>query len=160
MLVSRGDMSAEERGGHGPLVLVVEDDEDIAESITVLLDTEQFRVSVAADGLSALDHACSRRPDVVLLDLMLPRLDGVGFAERLRRVPGMESVPLILCSAGRQLEEAARRIGTPYYLHKPFELDQVLALIHRALADTASRRHARRSPGLGEDAPPEGQGDG
>src|SRR5438477_7528611 len=99
-----------------PLVLIVEDDEDIAESLASLLDAESYRVAIASDGISALERARKRTPDVILLDLMLPRLDGIGVAAELRRMNhGLERVPLILFSAGRQLEQAAREVGTPYF---------------------------------------------
>jgi len=137
-------MGSEERPGHAPLVLVVEDDEDIADSLVSLLESESFRVAVASDGLSALSHARSLRPDLILIDLMLPRLDGVSFAEELRGGE-LRGVPLILCSAGRQLEQAAHRIGTPYFIRKPFELDEFLALIRRAL-DERSRAAVGADP--------------
>jgi DNA-binding response OmpR family regulator len=116
-----------------PLVLIVEDDADVADSLASLLDAELFDVEVAADGIAALDLARRRRPAVVLLDVMLPRLDGVGVAAELRRVPGLADVPLILASAGRQLDETARQMATPYFLRKPFHLDELLTLIRRAV---------------------------
>lgn len=104
----------------------------LAESLADWLDGERFGVDVARDGETAIERARRLIPDVVLLDLMLPRLDGFGVAEALRRLH-MEDVPVILLSAGRHLPEAAERVGTPYYLHKPYGLDELLALIRRAL---------------------------
>jgi DNA-binding response OmpR family regulator len=118
-----------------PHVLIVDDDEDIAESIASLLDAESYGVAVAGDGVDAIDHAVRHRPDLILLDLKLPRLDGVGVARALRALEGgLERVPVILVSAMRQVEEAARAIGTPYFLRKPFDLDEVLTLVRQALA--------------------------
>lgn len=117
-------------------VLIVEDDEDIAESLATLLDAEGFQAAIAGDGPSGVEQAASLRPDVILLDLMLPRLDGVGVAAELkRRGGGLERIPLILLSAGRQVEEAALEVGTPYFLPKPFDLESILSLLERALRE-------------------------
>ncbi len=117
------------------LVLVVEDDADIAETLSALLREEGYRVEVAVDGLAAVAQAKADRPDLVLLDLMLPRLDGVGVAAALAQA-GI-AAPIVLVSAGQKLVSAAARIGTPYLLRKPFDLDAVLRMIARALAERA-----------------------
>lgn len=130
---------ASERSAAGPPaphVLIVEDDEDIADSLATLLDAEGYAVATASDGPRGVDQAVALHPDVILLDLMLPRLDGVGVAAELkRRGGGLERIPLILLSAGRQVEEAAVEVGTPYFLPKPFDLDAILALLERALRE-------------------------
>jgi DNA-binding response OmpR family regulator len=115
-------------------ILVVEDDPDISESLASLLRDEGYDVEVAADGVLAVEAACKSPPDLVLLDLMLPRLDGVGVAAELDKMGlGLSRVPIVLVSAGHQLAEAARKIGTTFVLRKPFELREILLSIERAL---------------------------
>ena len=120
-------------------MLIVEDDDDIAESLASLLGSESFEVAVAGDGLAAVEKARTRGPDVILLDLMVPGLDGVSVAAALRQGrDALARVPLILVSAGRHLEEAAFEVGTPYFLRKPFDIDELLDLIRLALAHPPS----------------------
>ena len=117
-------------------ILVVEDDPDIADSLDLLLRDEGFLVALAEDGLAALERVAAHRPDLILLDVMLPRLDAVGLVTELRaRGVGPDRVPVILLSAGSQLGDAQRAVGTPYSLRKPFSLEEILALIRRALDD-------------------------
>jgi len=120
----------------GAKLLVVEDDRDIAESLAALLADEGYRVETAPDGVAASAQARAAPPDAILLDLMLPLLDGVGVAEELARAGlGLAKVPIILLSAGQELATGAKKIGTPYVLRKPFELDDLLKMIDRALAE-------------------------
>lgn len=121
-------------------ILVVEDDPDISESLASLLRDEGYDVEVAADGVLAVEAAGKSPPDLVLLDLMLPRLDGVGVAAELDKMGlGLQRVPIVLVSAGHQLAEAARKIGTAFTLRKPFELREILISIERALSEPGTR---------------------
>jgi two-component system response regulator MprA len=117
-------------------ILLVEDDRDIADSLELLLRDEGFQVELAEDGLEALAAVDAHRPDLILLDVMLPRLDAVGVAAELKaRGVGPDRLPVILLSAGSALGDAQRAVGTPYSLRKPFSLEEILGLIRRALAE-------------------------
>jgi len=114
-------------------VLVVDDDEPIAASLRRALEYEGYRVSVALDGPAALVAAASERPDLIVLDRMLPGIDGVGVCRRLRADdPGL----LILMLTAR--DATADRVagldaGADDYLVKPFDYDELLARVRALL---------------------------
>jgi two-component system response regulator MprA len=125
-------------------ILVVDDDEPIAAALRRALEYEGFRVSVARDGPSALECAQHRPPDLVVLDLMLPGLDGLTVCERLRKVAG-GSAPLVLMLTAR--DATADRVrgldaGADDYLVKPFAYEELLARVRALLrrrTDSGSR---------------------
>jgi two-component system response regulator MprA len=115
-------------------VLVVDDDPDIRESIEELLRSDGLDATSAANGEEALRALAARPVDAVLLDLMMPVMDGRQFVEELRRrgVP----VPVVLLSAGRDLRRVSAELALPA-VEKPFDLDVLLAQVHRSLGDAA-----------------------
>lgn len=113
----------------GRTVLVVDDDPNILEIVAVALEEAGYAVERAADGATALSLVDEREIDLVLADVVMPGLDGIGLARRLQE-RGQEA-PVILMSA------AAIRIDpllTPF-LAKPFDLDHLIDLVDRSLAD-------------------------
>jgi CheY-like chemotaxis protein len=125
------DVMSEER----PTILVVEDDERIQRLVELVLRGEGYSVLQAGDGRQALDLIDSARPDLVLLDLMLPVLDGWALRERLRQRPTTSDIPIILMSAVRNLPETARKLDVADYLSKPFEIDDLVRSVRQRLAD-------------------------
>lgn len=113
-------------------ILVVDDDPDILEALSEILESEGFEVDRAHNGVEALDQIASRRPRLVLLDLMMPVMDGFEVAQRLKREAS--SPPFVILSADRNVADRARELGAAGYLAKPFELTQLLSLIHSQLA--------------------------
>ena len=116
-------------------VLVVDDDDVIRQLITVNLELEGFEVATAVDGQDCLDKVKQVRPDVITLDIMMPRLDGWEAASRLRADPETADVKVVLLSARAQEADLARgsRIGVDAYLTKPFDPDELIEVV-RALA--------------------------
>ncbi len=108
-----------------PLVLVVDDDPDILEAICDILGTESYRVARARNGLEALERVDAERPDVILLDLMMPVMDGVTFAQALRQRPAVSDVPILVISADGNPARAAA-VNARAYLAKPFDIDALL----------------------------------
>jgi DNA-binding response OmpR family regulator len=115
-----------------PMVLVVDDDWRVREAIQWALEDEGFEVETAADGLQAVEHATARRPDVVLLDLRLPGLDGYRVAHDLRAAHG-NRLPSLAMTADGRAESKAARAGAYAVVRKPFELGELLAFIRRGL---------------------------
>jgi CheY-like chemotaxis protein len=109
-----------------PLVLVVDDDPDILDAICDILEAEGYRVSRARHGQEALEQVDSERPDVILLDLMMPVMDGVAFSRALRQRPLVSDVPIVVISADGNPQRAAA-VGAAGYLAKPFDIDALLA---------------------------------
>ncbi|MGC3999153.1 MAG: response regulator [Anaeromyxobacter sp.] len=111
-----------------PLVLVVDDDPDILEAICDILDGEGYRVARARNGIEALDRVSEEEPAVILLDLMMPVMDGLAFSQALRERPLRQHVPIVVISADGNPQRAAA-VGAAGYLAKPFDIDDLLAQV-------------------------------
>lgn len=111
-------------------ILIVEDDPDILSSLAEVLREEQFDVETAANGYQALSRLESHMPDLILLDLMMPLMDGWKFLEVARqRFPAMRA-PVVLLSAVHDLPTEAERLGVAASLPKPFDLEDVARIAH------------------------------
>lgn len=116
----------------GGRVLVVEDDDSVALVLADLLEEEGFEVRRASNGRTGLDLLEAFRPHVVLLDLMMPVLDGWGFRAHQRQLPpDLAQIPVLVLSGARDARTAAADLGAAGVVTKPFEVD--------ALADTVRR---------------------
>ena len=114
-------------------VLVVEDDEEIAQVLQRSLRLEGYEVKLAADGVQGLEEAHAFLPDLIVLDLGLPRLDGVDVARRLRE--DGDEVPILILTARDALESRVEGldVGADDYLVKPFERQELLARMRALL---------------------------
>jgi len=110
-----------------PLVLVVEDDLDILEAICDALEANGYHVARARNGAEALERVVEARPSVILLDLMMPVMDGAAFAGQLRTA-GRGDIPIVVISADGNPRQAAL-IGAQGYLAKPFDLQALLTQV-------------------------------
>jgi DNA-binding response OmpR family regulator len=111
-------------------VLLVDDDPDIRNLIAYALSDEGYQVDEAADGLAALEIADRRRPDIIILDMKMPRMDGWQFA-RLYRERYDQQAPIIVVTAAYDVADRAADINSESYLSKPFDL---ATLIERVAA--------------------------
>lgn len=112
------------------LVLVVDDDAMIRSLLQSLLVSEGYSVVTAADGVEGLAALRGRRPALILLDMMMPRMDGQAFLRALAG-DGYDDVPVVLLSATLGLRESARSLGVIDFLPKPFDLDDLVAKVRR-----------------------------
>ncbi len=114
----------------------MDDDDVIRQLITVNLELEGFEVFTAVDGQDCLDKIKKAQPDVVTLDVMMPRVDGWEAAARIREDPAMANVKLVLLSARAQEADLKRgdRIGVDAYLTKPFDPDELIETVRRLTA--------------------------
>jgi CheY-like chemotaxis protein len=112
-----------------PLVLVADDDPDILLLITLTLERDGYEVVAAKDGLSALQAAVEHVPHLVLLDLMMPGLDGYEVARRLRGEPTTKDLPIVIVTAAAEESQAAWALeaGADAYMKKPFSPRELLA---------------------------------
>jgi len=120
----------------------VDDDDVIRQLITVNLELEGFDVVTAVDGQDALEKVKDARPQVVTLDVMMPRLDGWEAAARLRGDPDTSHIKVILLSARAQEADLQRgeRIGVDAYLTKPFDPDELIDLVRRLMGNAEEQR--------------------
>ncbi|WP_413758984.1 response regulator [Streptomyces sp. MMBL 11-3] len=115
-------------------MLVVDDNKVIRQLIRVNLELEGLEVVTAADGVECLDVIHQVRPDVVTLDVVMPRLDGLRTAARLRADPRTRHLPLAIISACTQYEvENGLDVGVDAFLAKPFEPTELVGLVKRLL---------------------------
>jgi len=118
---------AQERHGER-VVLVVDDDPDILQTLALCLSTEGYRVVMAANGREALDVLGRERPAVILLDLMMPVMDGWQFVAEMDN-RGWRRSPLLILSADRAVQGHAARLRADAFLAKPFDLDELLGKV-------------------------------
>ncbi|MFJ4778874.1 response regulator [Streptomyces sp. NPDC088762] len=126
-------------------VLVVEDEPQIVRALVINLKARRYEVDAAADGAAALELAAARHPDVVLLDLGLPDMDGIEVIKGLR---GWTRVPILVLSARHTSDEKVEALdaGADDYVTKPFGMDELLARLRAAVR----RAEPAAGPGGGE----------
>jgi DNA-binding response OmpR family regulator len=124
-------------------VLLADDNADMRDYVRRLLSA-RYEVEVVADGQAALAAARARRPDLVLSDVMMPRLDGFGLLQALRDDPGLREVPIVLLSAraGEEAQVEGLEAGADDYLVKPFSARELVARVQINLDMAKLRRQA------------------
>ncbi len=122
-------------------ILVVDDDPEVVELVTFNLKKAGFSVGTATDGVEAVRKACSLAPDVILLDLMLPELDGFAVCEVLRRDPVTAAIPIIMVTAWASELARVTGLGTgaDEYVTKPFSPRDLVARVQKLARPTATR---------------------
>ena len=131
---------------HIPNILVVDDDEDGRFMLRTFLELKGYRIIEARDGIEAIAAATSKRPDLILMDIRLPRLDGMSVARHLRAQPDSQSVPIVIvsgCDPARHRPMAVAA-GCDEYLFKPINLASLDKILERYLA--RSPVAVRRTP--------------
>ena len=122
-------------------ILVAEDEEHIRKMLVDLLFYEGYDVIEAADGGAALEMACSEQPDLILLDVMMPVMDGFQVLEKLKNDLSTQSIPVIMVTAkGQERDELqARATGAWDYITKPWEPGEVESKVMNAEIETRRR---------------------
>lgn len=124
-------------------ILVIEDDKDVIDVFRYFLERENFRVHVAKDGFTGLELAAKIVPNLILLDLMIPKLDGIEVCKSLKSDRKLGDIPLIMVTA--KVEEADKvrglEIGADDYVSKPFSPKELVARVRAAI-----RRHEGNKP--------------
>ncbi len=115
-------------------ILVVDDDIDIVRIVSRMLSREDFDVETACSGEEALEKVKSRRPDIILLDIMMPRMNGL---EVLRRIKGLDtSIRIVMITAFGDIDSYldAMEWGAMEYINKPFETEELIRMINKITA--------------------------
>lgn len=119
-------------------ILVVDDNDDIREMLAVLLDMQGYKVVMAGDGEEAVHTAQREKPDVILMDVMMPKLDGLEAARRIHQMPELNHVPIIGLSAFSDplIENGqANSFSWSAYLRKPIDVDELEQLLIKTLGN-------------------------
>ena len=133
-----------------PRLLIIEDEFAMRTALADCLSAEGYRVLTAADGAESLQRALDEQPDLILLDVMMPKLDGFAVCAELRRL--QHAAPILMLTAKGQLEDRVRGLdcGADDYLVKPFSMDELLARVRALLRRTARVQRASTTLALGE----------
>src|SRR5512144_2139086 len=120
-----------------PTVLVVDDEPEIRSSLRGVLSDEGLRVVEATDGREALDLCRAERPELVLLDVWMPEVDGIELLRTLQEEPGRPQVIMISGHGNIETAVQATKLGAFDFIEKPFSIDALLAVVNRALEHRA-----------------------
>jgi len=117
-------------------ILIVEDEESLLKLESILLSSKGYSVTGVMDGKSALDEISARKPDLVVLDIMLPELDGFEVCKRIKENPETAGIPVVMLTAKKNSQDYARgmQVGADAYVTKPFKSAQVIELIEGLLS--------------------------
>jgi DNA-binding response OmpR family regulator len=114
-----------------PLVLVVDDDEELRDALVDVLTHDGYEVRTARDGVEALHVLDEVTPDVLVLDLMMPRMDGIQLVQELERRGRRGQLPILVLTARRDAAEQVQQLGVQGLVRKPFDLAPFLAEVAR-----------------------------
>lgn len=119
-----------------PLILLAEDNEAHQELLSDYLGAYGFRLSIAKTGWEAIEQAKTASPDLILMDIQLPGIDGLNAIEQIRATPNLIQVPIIALTAFAMPSDREKclSVGATEYLSKPLELKQLVTLIQKLLA--------------------------
>jgi DNA-binding response OmpR family regulator len=133
-----------------PRLLIIEDELPMRTALADALAAEGYRILTAADGQAGLDRALAEKPDLILLDLMMPRLDGFSVCAELRRIG--HSVPVLMLTAKGQIEDRVKGldVGADDYLVKPFSTEELLARVRAILRRARKAAKPLRALALGD----------
>lgn len=117
-------------------VLLVDDEPDIVETVKFMLEAEEFDCIVAYDGEDALNKAKNENPDIILLDVMLPKINGYKVCRLLKFDNKYKNIPILMLTARSQDEDKAigEETGANEYITKPFEIEEIINLVKKYTA--------------------------
>ena len=116
-------------------ILIVDDEPDYVDILKMRLEAEGFEVESASDGRGGIIRAVEGHPDLLLLDVLMPELSGYGVIMELRRIEATKSIPVIVLTGRRGVQDLFEVEGVSDYLIKPFDFDDLLLRIKRALGN-------------------------
>lgn len=116
-------------------ILIVEDEESLLKLESILLTSKGYDVRGVSNGREALEAIAEEKPDLVLLDIMLPEIDGFEVCQRIKEDPATKEIPVVMLTAKKSREDMARgeKVGADWYITKPFKSVMVIETIQRFL---------------------------
>jgi CheY-like chemotaxis protein len=124
-----------------PAVLVIEDEAPIRRNLARLLTAEGYKVLTAPDGVNGIVIAREQRPELILCDILMPRMDGYAVLEALRSDAGTAAIPLVFLTASADKDDRTRGLasGAREYVTKPFKLAELLAVVRKYAGDATAK---------------------
>lgn len=135
-------MNAPQIESSGPTVLVVDDEEDLLSLLEYNLEQEGYEVLLARNGVEAIEKTQTHEPDLIILDVMMPKMDGIEVCERLRKDARLRTTPIMMLTARTEEEDKVEGldVGADIYLGKPVSVSVVVSQTKALLR--SARRHA------------------
>lgn len=118
-------------GAAASVVLVIDDDNDIRETLQEILESEGYEVATASNGAAGLERARAVRPAVILLDLFMPIMDGAEFRQRQLLDAEVAEIPVVIVSAAAGLEDRIAAMGVAAHLEKPLDIERLFDIVGR-----------------------------
>ena len=124
-----------------PRILIVDDEPNIVLALELLMKREGYEIRTVGDGEKAVEAAAAFRPDLILLDVMMPRMDGYEVCQRIRADDSLKGVFIVMLTAkGREVErEKGLALGADLYITKPFSTREVVRQVREILASRSGR---------------------
>lgn len=122
-----------------PVVLIVDDEDYIREMLNLMLQLHGYQVEEAENGKDALNVIQTSKPDVIILDVMMPNMDGITLCKNLRQEPETANLPIIMLSGKTHLgaEREGMRAGANFYMFKPMKTEELIRNIRTVLEDAS-----------------------
>ncbi len=119
----------------GKTILIVDDDRELADGLRMVLEKQGFRVILAHDGHQAKQTVYNQRPDLMILDMMMPRMGGYPVLEHFKDKPDAPPIIMITANEGSRHKAYAEYLGVIDYLRKPFPMERLLEAVGKAFAE-------------------------
>ncbi|MFH1414380.1 MAG: response regulator [Candidatus Omnitrophota bacterium] len=116
-------------------ILVIDDEQDLANMLKIRLEANSYKAATANNGEDGLQKAKSYKPDLIILDIRMPNMDGLEVLRRLRGEPQTKTIPVIMLTGKGDSESIfkAEELGTPDYIRKPFEVEELLNCVRKCI---------------------------
>ncbi len=115
-------------------ILIVDDEPELANMLKMRLENADYEVSTARDGREGLESARSKKPDLVVLDVVMPHKDGYAFVKEAKQDNGLKGIPIIILTARPAMEDKFKKEGVNDYIMKPFEAQELMERIENLLS--------------------------
>lgn len=114
-------------------ILFVDDEKSLCEFVELILKKESYEVGIAYNGVEGLEKVRAWKPDIIILDILMPEMDGYNMLKELRRIEEAKNIPVIIVTAKEKMEDLFKVEGIVDYIVKPFDKEALLAKILKAL---------------------------
>lgn len=128
-------------------ILIIDDETDVRDGASLWLNAGGYATQSAEDGEAGVESAIANRPDAILLDVNMPKMDGLQTLAKLRASPSTHDVPVVMLSASLRDEKRALDAGAKFFIHKPHEGKELVAITRAAMqtTDSGGRRPSRQA---------------